>query len=148
MLRHLLGLLVIVGLVSISGCATIRPPDGVPVVEQRMAVTGYCKCGDCCGWRRNWFGRPVFTSGPNKGKYKQVGMTASGSMAKHGTIAADLKLYPLGTIMYIDGYGYGRVEDTGGRVKGQHIDLYFYTHNDALRWGRQARSVKVWVARR
>ncbi|MDA0578583.1 MAG: 3D domain-containing protein [Verrucomicrobia bacterium] len=131
-----------------SGCASIRPPTGVEAAERRMVVTGYCKCGDCCSWRRNWLGRPVFTSGPNRGKYKQVGQTASGSMAKHGTIAADTKLFPFGTIMYVDGYGYGRVEDTGGRVKGNHIDLYFYSHDEAREWGRQMHQVKLWMVKK
>jgi 3D (Asp-Asp-Asp) domain-containing protein len=46
--------------------------------------------------------------------------------------------------MYIEGYGYGRVEDRGGGIKGEHIDLYFPTHRQALQWGRQVKRVKVW----
>ena len=65
-------------------------------------------------------------------------------MARHGTLAADPSLYPMGTIMYIDGYGYGRVEDTGGKIKGEHIDLFFLTHRQAQNWGRQKKRVKIW----
>lgn len=129
----------------VFGCATVRPPYRTPTKEQRMAVTGYCKCGDCCGWRRNWYGMPVYAGGSKEGQRKQVGLTASGRMASEGTIAADTRLYPFGTVMYIEGYGYGRVEDTGGRVKGQHIDLYFHSHREARRWGQQKKVVKVWM---
>lgn len=109
-----------------------------------MTVTGYCKCGKCCSWKRNWFFQPVFKYGPNKGKRKEVGITASGSKARPGTIAADTALYPFGTVMYIEGYGYGRVEDRGGAINGQHIDLYFKSHKQAMQWGSPKKLVKVW----
>lgn len=111
----------------------------------RLEVTGYCHCGSCCGWRRNWFGRPVYTYGPNKGKRKEVGLTASGARVRPGTIAADTRVFPFGTIMYVPGYGYGVVEDRGGAIRGQKIDLYFRTHQEALEWGRQHHDVKVWL---
>ncbi len=109
-----------------------------------MMVTGYCPCGSCCGWKRNWLLQPVYAYGPNKGQRKIVGQTASGSMARYGTIAADTRLYPFGTIMYVEGYGFGRVEDRGGAIKGQSIDLYFRRHQQALDWGRQTKRVKIW----
>ena len=131
-------------LLLMCGCARIRPPRGVAPVERRLLSTGYCRCGRCCGWRRTWYGRPVVASGRNKGRRKRVGMTASGAMARPGTIAADTSLYPFGTIMHVEGYGYGRVEDRGGAVKGQHIDLYFRSHKEALKWGRRYVRVKIW----
>lgn len=79
-----------------------------------------------------------------QGKPKIIGQTASGAMAGRGTIAADTSLYPFGTIMYIEGYGYGKVQDRGGDIKGQHVDLYFRTHQQALEWGKQTKKVKVW----
>lgn len=128
-----------------AGCARIRPPKRTEPVRRTMLTTGYCKCGKCCGWKRTWYGRPVFASGPNKGKPKRVGITASGTKARHGTIAADTSKYPFGTVMYIEGYGYGRVEDRGGAIKGDHIDLFFHSHKAALEWGRQWVQVKVWI---
>jgi len=130
-----------------AGCARIRPPRGADPIERALIVTGYCRCGKCCGWRRTWYGRPVYSSGPSKGKTKLVGQTASGTMAVRGTIAADTSRYPFGTIMHVPGYGYGRVEDRGGDVKGDHIDLYFRTHAAALRWGRRQLTVRIWLAR-
>ena len=127
-----------------SGCARIRPPRKTEPVTRTMLTTGYCRCGKCCGWKRTWYGMPVYKSGPLKGKRKQVGVTASGTRAQHGTIAADTRRYPFGTVMYIDGYGYGRVEDRGGGIKGEHIDLFFTSHKAALEWGRKWVQVKIW----
>jgi 3D (Asp-Asp-Asp) domain-containing protein len=74
-----------------------------------------------------------------------VGITASGTKARPGTIAADPSLYPFGTVMKIPGYGYGRVEDRGGAIRGRHIDLYFKSRKEALRWGRQTKEVRIWI---
>jgi len=128
-----------------SGCARIRPPRHVKPVEITMVVTGYCKCGKCCGWRRNWYGKPVITSGPNKGQRKRVGITASGTKARVGVIAADTSRYPFGTVMYVPGYGYGRVEDRGSAITGNRIDVFFKKHRQAMDWGRKRLRVKVWV---
>lgn len=146
-LQHSLAILLILGVCLSSGCARIRPPRGSRPVEETLLTTGYCKCGKCCGWKRNWFFRPVVASGPNRGARKQVGITASGARAHRGTIAADTGLYPFGTIMYIDGYGYGRVEDRGAAIKGKHIDLFFGSHREALEWGRRRKRVRIWRAR-
>jgi 3D (Asp-Asp-Asp) domain-containing protein len=124
----------------------IRPPDRPPQTVT-LETTGYCPCGKCCGWKRNWWGRPVFASGPLKGRPKEVGVTASGTKARKGTIAADTDRYPFGTIMYVPGYGYGRVEDRGGAIKGAKIDLFFKHHSEALEWGRERRQVQVWLPR-
>lgn len=122
----------------------IRPPTGVAPVEFVVEATAYCPCAECCGWERNWWGRPVFASGPNKGKRKIVGQTASGAMARPGTIAADTSIFPFGTILYVPGYGYGRVEDRGGDIKGYRLDLFYRTHEEAKRYGRQRLKIRAW----
>jgi len=62
-----------------------------------------------------------------------------------GTIAADTRYYPFGTEMYVPGYGWGRVEDRGGAIKGPNrIDLYFDSHGDALQWGRRKVRVEIY----
>lgn len=64
--------------------------------------------------------------------------------AKDGTIAADTKYYPFGTRMYIPGYGYGVVEDRGSAIKGPgRIDIYYESHGDALKWGREKIKVEI-----
>ncbi len=128
-----------------GGCARVRPPRGAQPQTVSLLTTGYCACGKCCGWTRNWRFRPVYSYGSMKGQPKKVGQTASGTMARPGTIAADTRIYPFGTVFYIEGYGYGRVEDRGGAIKGQHLDLFFRTHRQALEWGRQTKTVRVWL---
>ena len=131
----------------LTGCASIRPPSGVPARTVTMEATGYCACGQCCGWHRSWIPpfHAVYSSGPNKGKPKPVGITASGTKARKGTIAADRRYYPFGTVMYVPGYGYGRVEDTGSAIQGPaRIDLFYGSHQQALEWGRRKVPVKVW----
>ncbi|MDD4871776.1 MAG: 3D domain-containing protein [Kiritimatiellae bacterium] len=138
----------IVGILALimTGCATIRPPSGQLPVERKMLVTGYCRCGECCGWKRNWIGLPVVASGSRKGAPKKIGICADGSRAKYGTIAADPTKYPFGTIMYVEGYGYGIVQDTGGKVKGEHIDIFFRDHTQAQQWGAKKNMVvKIWM---
>jgi len=140
--------LLLIAVLLIAGCRGIRPPGDTRPFVRTLTVTGYCKCGKCCGWHRTWYGRPVVSAGPNRGKRKVVGRTASGAMARPGTIAADTTRYPFGTVMYIDGYGYGRVEDRGAAIKGDRIDLFFRTHQQALEWGKRRMRVKIWPARR
>ena len=66
--------------------------------------------------------------------------------SEDGTIAADTKYYRFGTRMYIPGYGWGKVTDRGGAIKGPNrLDLYFSSHKTALRWGRK--KVKVQIER-
>ena len=122
----------------------MRPPAGVPPEQLTLETTGYCKCKECTGWRRNILGQTIYKSGSSRGQRKQVGITSSGAKAHLGTIAADTSIYPYGTVIYVPGYGYGRVEDTGGAIKGEHIDLFFRSHEDALIWGRRMKDVKVW----
>ena len=65
-------------------------------------------------------------------------------MPKDGTIAADTRYYPVGTRMYVPGYGWGVVEDRGGAIKGRHrIDLFFDSHRAALQWGRKTLPVNI-----
>ena len=61
------------------------------------------------------------------------GTTATGTTVQKGTVAVDPSVIPLGTQMYIPGYGYGVAEDTGGAIIGSIIDLG-YGPNDAWDW--------------
>lgn len=71
------------------------------------------------------------------------GITATGTHAHYGTVAVDPSVIPLGTKMYIPGYGYGVAEDTGGAIKGNRIDLFFDDVDEALHWGRRTVTVKL-----
>lgn len=140
--------------ILLTGCfirelrwSPLRPLRGATPRTYTLLTTGYCKCGACCGWKRTWYGRPVIASGPTRGRPKKVGYTASGTRARPGTIAADTRFFPFGTIVHVPGYGYGRVEDRGSDIKGYHIDLYFRSHEAADEWGRSSQDVRVWRSR-
>ena len=128
-------------------CQVARPPAGARCRVVTVELTGYCNCGTCCNWHSTWFGlgSPVVSTGPGAGQPKKVGRTSSGTEARRGTIAADTSRYPCGTIVEIPGYGMGRVEDTGGAIRGDHMDLWFPDHDAALQWGRQRKLVKIWM---
>lgn len=111
-----------------------------------LTTTGYCNCGACCGWEPDGSGCAVYSYGPMKGRPKDVGLTSSQTRARHGTIAADPKVFPAGTRIQVPLYGEGVVEDRGGAIKGDHIDLWFPTHEEAKRWG--VRRLKCFVRER
>ena len=71
------------------------------------------------------------------------GITASGTIVSRGTVSVDPRVIPLGTKLYVEGYGHAYALDTGGAIKGNRIDLYVETKKEAFEWGR--RQVKVWI---
>jgi 3D (Asp-Asp-Asp) domain-containing protein len=86
-------------------------------------VTAYCPCAACCGI--------------------STGITASGEMAVEGvTIAADWDVLPMGKAIEIEGIGVRVVQDTGGAIKGNRLDLFMDDHAAALDFGRH--TLKVW----
>ncbi|MCR5415154.1 MAG: 3D domain-containing protein [Kiritimatiellae bacterium] len=117
------------------------PPPGAD--EMDILATGYCNCGICCSWTTNAQGKAVYSYGKMKGKPKIVGRTCSGTTAHRGTIAADPKLFKFGTRLEVPGYGEGVVEDVGGAIKGDHIDLWFPTHEEARQWGRRKVRIRI-----
>ena len=91
-------------------------------------ITAYCGCSKCCGkWATN-----------NSVKYGASGMR----LVSGYSVASDS--YPMGTILYIEGYGKVQVADRFGAGHGKsRIDMYFDSHSTALQWGRQYRNVSV-----
>ena len=69
--------------------------------------------------------------------------TATGAIAQYGVVAVDPTVIPLGTRLYVDGYGYAVAADTGGAIKGNKIDLCFNTRSESLQYGR--RNVNVYI---
>ena len=89
---------------------------------QIYKVTAYCSCAKCCG--------------------KTTGITASGTRATAGrTIAAPAK-FAFGTKLSLNGKVY-TVEDRGGAISGNRIDLYVSSHAEALAWGVRYLPVSV-----
>ncbi len=77
--------------------------------------------------------------------YSDPGATTSlGVAVRKGVVAVDPRVIPYYSKLYIDGYnGWGEALDTGGVIKGNRIDLYFETREEAINWGR--RTVVVYI---
>ncbi|WP_368986124.1 ubiquitin-like domain-containing protein [Caldifermentibacillus hisashii] len=58
-------------------------------------------------------------------------------------IAVDPSVIPLGTKVYVEGYGYAIAADTGTRIKGNKIDVFFASQSDAYRWGQRTVKIKI-----
>lgn len=110
-----------------------------------MAATAYCAGTE-------WSGCPIDDRGRSActGKYSD-GITASGVAAIAGNggesnphiVAVDPRVIPLGSRLYIDGYGYAVAADTGSAIKGNKIDLLLNTHQAAWNFGR--RKMRVYL---
>lgn len=79
--------------------------------------------------------------------HPMYGITYSGVQVKrdlYSTIAADLDVYPIGTIMWIEGYGFGVVADKGSAINGNKIDLFYPTVADVYeKWGKKEVEVSI-----
>ncbi|MFS0784134.1 ubiquitin-like domain-containing protein [Bacillus sp. 1P06AnD] len=77
------------------------------------------------------------------------GLTATGydlrSNPNAKVIAVDPSVIPLGTKVFVEGYGYAIAADTGGAIRGNKIDVFFSSKSKAYQWGK--RSVKIRVIR-
>lgn len=118
-----------------ENAATRQSEDSESNTEQpeewesiEMRVTAYCPCPQCCG------------------EYSD-GITACGHEILPGDtfVAADRR-YSFGTEMIIPGYSNSKpvkVLDRGGAIKGNRLDVFFATHEEALEWGVQYLEVNV-----
>ena len=85
----------------------------------------------------------VIATAYTAGCYGCSGITASGVRAGFGIIAVDPRVIPLGTRLFVPGYGRAVAGDTGGAIIGRRVDLGFNTVAEALRFGRQPMTVYV-----
>lgn len=85
----------------------------------------------------------AYYPGPESTGVWADGFTAIGLKAGHGVIAVDPSVIPLGTKVYIPGYGIAVAGDVGGAIKGNIVDLAFDTYREAMHFGRQR--VKVYI---
>ena len=86
-------------------------------------VSAYCACSKCCG--------------------KTNGITASGKKATVGRTIAAPSSYSFGTKIELEGLGTYIVEDRGGAIQGNRIDVYFASHSEALAFGRKKIRMRV-----
>lgn len=89
-----------------------------------MVATGYDN-----SWKSNYpyYGQPSYTGLP----------------LQRGVVATDPNVIPMGTRLYVAGYGEAIAADQGGAIKGNRIDLYFDSHQEAMNWG--IKTVKVTI---
>ncbi len=69
--------------------------------------------------------------------------TATGKFLRKGIISVDPSFIPLGTHVYIPGYGEATADDLGGDIKGNRIDIAFDTHSEAMSFGRQTIDIYI-----
>jgi len=100
---------------------------GTLYLSFRANVSAYCPCEKCCD---KW----------------ADGVTASGHIIQPGDkFVAAPDRYPFGIIIDIPGYGEVPVLDRGGAIKGDKLDVFFPTHQEAVEWGRQYLMVKIMI---
>ena len=106
---------------STSRTSTV-PSTQAQIDGQIYKITAYCSCSKCCG--------------------KSNGITASGTKATAGRTVAASSKFAMGTKLNINGHIY-TVEDRGGAINGNKIDIYVNSHSEALRWGVKYLPVSV-----
>jgi len=99
---------------AITSRSSYTRTSGVSGQSGVYKVTAYCACMQCCG--------------------KTNGITASGTQATANRTIAAPKTFAFGTKVVINGITY-TVEDRGGAIQGNRIDIYMDTHAEALQWG-------------
>lgn len=115
-------------IVAMGALSVYTPSRGIRIpytTSMRMRATAYMADYD--------------STGKNPGD-PDFGITTSGTVAKreedgYSSVAVDPRVIPLGTKLYIDGYGYAIAEDTGGAIKGNRVDLFFNSNSEVDNWG-------------
>ena len=102
--------------------ATAATTTSTVINGQTYKITAYCSCSKCCG--------------------KTTGRTASGTKATAGRTVAASSKFAFGTKLNIGGHIY-TVEDRGGAINGNRIDIYVNSHSQALQWGVKYLPVSV-----
>lgn len=124
----ILAVLAIAGTIGTMQAKEAPLQDPYPAAERpyytvTFETTAYCACSKCCG--------------------KSDGITASGAYATAGRTIAAPSTYDFGTEIEIDGNIYV-VEDRGGAIKDNRIDIYFDSHSAASNYGRRNVEGKVY----
>jgi uncharacterized protein YabE (DUF348 family) len=138
----------------VSNIITKQPVNKV-MVQGNMTLLSFSRGGDApvVAYSKVYSMRATAYDPKSSGSIKKPGQstveyTATGTIAKrnpggYSTIAVDPKVIPLGTKVYVEGYGFAIAEDTGGAIKGNRIDVYFNSYNESIIWG--VKQVNVYI---
>lgn len=105
-----------------------------------VEATAYCPCFSCCGKHEGDEGYGITASGYNVFSYEKNIIAADTDVLSFGT---EVKLYrtlPSGDEEFIGTY---TVEDQGGGIKGERIDIFYFSHEEALKFGRNQLRLEV-----
>lgn len=109
----------------------IQEVENITPIITTLNTSAYCPCEICCG--------------------KTDGRTASGKMATAWHTVAAGKGYPIGTIIYIPALsdkpngGWFEVEDRGGAISNEKMDVFFNTHEEAIQFGRKSLDAYIYI---
>lgn len=105
-----------------------------------VEATAYCPCFSCCGKHEGDDGYGITASGYNVFSCEKNIIAADTDVLSFGT---EVKLYrtlPSGDEEFIGTY---TVEDQGGGIKGERIDIFYFSHEEALNFGRNQLRLEV-----
>jgi len=85
----------------------------------------------------------AYDPGPRSCGKHANGRTCNGMRAGYGIIAVDPRVIPLGTKVFVPGYGYGVAADVGGAIKGNRIDLGYNSRRAAFQWGKKWVEIRI-----
>ncbi|ADL50104.1 3D domain-containing protein [Clostridium cellulovorans] len=130
-----------------EGGAGVLTPGPSPTIEQpNLVESGVTSRGtnDVSYSRKYTMISTAYTAGnPGVGSRTASGLPVSRNPGGYSTVAVDPSVIPLGTKLYISGYGYAIAADTGSAIKSKKIDVYFNTLKECYSWG--VRYVEVYV---
>ncbi len=111
---------------EVLGQRVIKPP--INQVVSRGAETSISRGGGVINFKRAYLMTATAYCEPG-------GTTATGTPVQWGTVAVDPRIIPLGSKVFVDGYGQATASDTGGAIRGNRIDLYMDSPQTAADWG-------------
>ncbi|MCL1821080.1 MAG: 3D domain-containing protein [Oscillospiraceae bacterium] len=109
---------------------TVSVPNGTPTSLGEFRVTAYCECRKCNG---KWTGHKLNTPTQGGSRYPIAGYT----------ISVDPNVIPLRSVVELEGLGARYAQDTGSAIKGNRIDLFLASHEEALEFG--VKMLEVWI---
>jgi 3D (Asp-Asp-Asp) domain-containing protein len=117
------------------GETIVREPVHEIVISRKPQLLG--SRGAYAGLRTLSVVASAYDPGPGSCPGTSDGKTCNGKRAGYGIIAVDPKVIPLGSKIYVPGYGYGIAADVGSAIQGNRIDLGYNSRRGALKWGKK-----------